>query len=538
VGSGLAVGALLNVTLSAWPLGVVWLVLLISYRQRVRMAYLLLGLCLALILSLPYLYYENLQRLADLRAWWGSIVGNAGWGVDGAAWRAAAALHAGEGLAALGGLSAGDYHPGWEIWSWVTRAQGLLFQLAVPWLLVLALRSWGQWKLRRDPALFVVPAVWLGGTLLLLSGQGTALSYATLLLLCPVGGLALALLWDGLFGLADLRAMRQWWWSPYLKLVVGALVMGSILWQGYSTFYLYTFLSDHDVAALVSPPAPLLPREPLRTLHATPYRLWARTAAMVQREAALASANQVWVVADEPDGQRTTPGHSWPRSEASAVLSYLLAPRVKPLLLNQAGGAALLLPAAQPGVYLLLTPAPQVERTLRLLHSEEKGRVLLPSGQVLARLEVAQPQEVEETLALIPTRKAATLDSGWYLLGYDAPPQARGGQTLTLATYWTILDVPAIEHTMQHRLLLQLLTAQGVPVLEREALGVAEAQWEAGDVVVQWFEMTLPPTTAPGPYTLLLAMNRLDDAQRNRVLSERGEDLGDAVVLGTLLVSR
>ncbi|OGO04990.1 MAG: hypothetical protein A2Y73_06960 [Chloroflexi bacterium RBG_13_56_8] len=189
-------------------------------------------------------------------------------------------------------------------------------------------------------------------------------------------------------------------------------------------------------------------------------------------------------------------------------------------------------------MYLLTRSSPLVEGMLQELGAHDVGQVLLPNEEMGARLKVVPQQTVREILGTIPQRNWWILDSGAHLLGYSWPTQVVPGQSVPFATYWAFLDVPPAERLIQHSLFNHLLAPDGTQVAQQDGFGLSERYWDSGLVLVQWFELNLPPNLPEGDYTLLTGMYRLDNLQRNSFLDENGNQIGTAVPCGPLAVKR
>ncbi|GAG46394.1 unnamed protein product, partial [marine sediment metagenome] len=147
------------------------------------------------------------------------------------------------------------------------------------------------------------------------------------------------------------------------------------------------------------------------------------------------------------------------------------------------------------------------------------------------------PRPAEEILGLIDRRTFEVLDSGLCLLGYNLPPDAEAGQVVGFASYWAFLDTPPQEIGVRHSLFNHLHASTGPLVAQCYGFGLHERHWSPGLVLLQWFDMPLPANLPEGDYTLLTGMYRLSDLSRNRRLDDLGNDIGDAIRLGTLSVT-
>lgn len=510
--SVVALAAMLLTTYSPLPLALVLAVVVVAYHRRVRWSYLLLGALLAIVLASPYLHYLNLTRLNDVR----EGVRQALEGGRGAARGAsllplefAMRLHSGGGIEALGGGASADLAAHLGLTRYSARLFGVVFLVSLPLLLALALRAWARWREGQDPAVYVLPALWLWLPLVLLALWRGDVAQHYLVILWPVGFIAMGLVIDRLLAALQSSSGRGWPLALSLSGVAWVLLIVLVLAQAYGVTMLYRYVASHDTTGG----------------YGAPLRTWQRTADMVRRELRAADADQVWVIGNGVDpGFETEP----------AVLRYLLAPDVRVAFLGQGGHEALLLPAERPGLYLITRPAGRVVQELTNLGAEVRGLVTLPDERTAAQVMVAPQQSAAEVLSRIPNRGLWKLDTGMHLLGFEWPLSAQPGERVTLATYWALLDVPPDVRAHQHSLFNHLMAGER-RVAQIDGLGLPERSWQDGLVLLQWFEMDLPPDLEPGEYTLLTGMYALDDMTRSRVLSG-GEAVGDTVPLGPVRV--
>ncbi|MCL6430381.1 MAG: hypothetical protein K6V36_05900, partial [Anaerolineae bacterium] len=146
-------------------------------------------------------------------------------------------------------------------------------------------------------------------------------------------------------------------------------------------------------------------------------------------------------------------------------------------------------------------------------------------------------REPAELLSLVPQpTDEQMLDSGLVLLGYEWPADARPGSRVRFATFWRLQETPAAERGVVHSLFNHLLAADGQKVTQRDGFGLPERYWRPGLMLVQWFELELPPEAPAGDYTLLTGMYRLSDLSRNSVVDESNAPIGDSIRLGPVRV--
>jgi len=97
--------------------------------------------------------------------------------------------------------------------------------------------------------------------------------------------------------------------------------------------------------------------------------------------------------------------------------------------------------------------------------------------------------------------------------------------------------VPAAERAISHSLFNHLLDVEGKKVTQRDGFGLPERYWREGLVLVQWFDLELPPETPVGDYTLITGMYRLSDFSRAQVVDEGNVIVEDFISLGTIHVT-
>jgi hypothetical protein len=583
--------AMLYLDLAALPLAALTMLLMILYPRRVRWLEVAIGLCLGAVLFLPYLYYQNLHRLLDLRLLARAMVRGAGdLQRHTQTLRALVAALSGQGLEGLVAPSGeafllGDMARGTEASAIalllrgapnaLNRLQGWLILLSIPTVSVLAVHAWSRWRERQDSYKYAVLALWLWLPLLapfFLAGATGAqgLTPAALAVFLPAGFVALAIMLDRLLHFFERSILARHWWAPVWRLLMLGLCLILILWGAYQTTYFHGFVAEHDVSAG----------------YGTPYRYWRRTANLVRRVAfpdpppsegpaglaleenapdlqkgAQQGVDEIWVYAQGSDPTQ---------DEQPMVLDYLLADQVRLVFFRDEDNPAMFLPAGRTGFYLLLNPSPLVENTLRQFGAQNVGEVLFPEGALttqhaagsspalsqedsVVRLQKVEAREVEHILELIPTRGLWGLDAGLRLVGYDWPPHMTLGPTspaplptvisVPLATYWTFRDIPADIYTVGantegHRLFIYMIDSEGEIKAQCDGLGLAERYWQPGYLLKQWCVLPIPTDLSTGDYHFLVGLLRLADGNLSLYVDEYGRPLGEAIPLGPLTIER
>lgn len=513
-----ALGALLAITYSPWPLGLVLLILILTNLRRVRWPWLLAGLGAAFILFLPYVYYEISQHFSEylalvqrLRSTQAAAV-QASAGIP--AWllslQYATWLHSGLNLAALAGPSYAAFQPGP---GWIKALDYLAAALFGAGLVMAAWRAL-RGLLRRshqdDVARYGVVALWLWLPLLTLWLQPAEVQVQYLVILYPLGFLAMGLALDRALAWLGTPAKCMKLVQRSLRFVLAGLLLAIVGYHSYSVFYLYRFVGEHE------------------TSYGVPFGVWQDIASQTRGLAERQSSDEVWVVAEGSD----------PQVDAEpAILNYLLGEQPKAVFLGQGGQEGLLLPVGRSGVYLLTRSSAVVERRLTQLGAQVGVTVTLPGGSQQARLFSAASRTLADVLLVAPgNRVDKTSDAGPELLGYDWPYPAQPGTTITLATYWTFGNIPSTERTAQHSAFNQLLYDDGRKAAQDDGFTLAERDWQTGRVLVQWFELALPGDLATGRYTLITGIYRLSDGVRSAWMDVQGQTVGDTLSLGPLQV--
>lgn len=521
--AALSLGLLLQTSWAALPLLVLAALILLTYRARVRWLHWLLGACVALIVAGPYLYHLNATRLADLGSVW-RAVGSSGAGLAARLRPLALSvwLHSGWKLGELAGGAAARYQPA-PLWlrrlDWVAAA---LYLASLPCVVIIGLRAWSHWRARRDPLPYATLGLWLWGPLLWLTIRVRPLEPGDLSILYPAGFLAMALVVDWILGLPRIPVLRRYWWMPYVQLALVAALAVLPAWQVYSTVYLNQFLTRQDTSDGFG----------------TPLRYWLRTSAMTLREAHALGMREVWLVAC---------GSAAEADEQPAVLNYLLRPQLEPVMLGAqsapatSGIEAALLPAGQPGLYVLTRLAPQVEGLLRQLQAEDRGLVNFPGQAAAARALALRERPIDQALGMAQRRVLGSYDVGARLVGYDWGPSARAGQRAWVTTYWTFEEVPAQERASERtgvpRLALQLLAPDGHVFAESLGMGLPAEHWDDGRLLVQWQALDVPAAVPAGDYALRAILRRADGSL-SHLLDEHLRDAGVTFVLGNVPIGR
>jgi len=100
-------------------------------------------------------------------------------------------------------------------------------------------------------------------------------------------------------------------------------------------------------------------------------------------------------------------------------------------------------------------------------------------------------------------------------------------------TYWQVESLPAAPVS----LMLHLVEPGGAPVVVGDGVGVPQAQWQSGDVLIQRHRLPLPADAPAGQYALQTGVYALETLARYPVIVN-GETGGDVLGLPPLTISR
>jgi 4-amino-4-deoxy-L-arabinose transferase-like glycosyltransferase len=182
------------------------------------------------------------------------------------------------------------------------------------------------------------------------------------------------------------------------------------------------------------------------------------------------------------------------------------------------------LPAVAPGPYQLhvvvYDPRTGVTYPATVGGSSEPG-----PGFPIGALKITRPLSPPE---VAPEHAPPTGACPWAdlcLLGYDLPAgQINPGDTLPLTLYWRAMRKPAADYQIEVRLReatgREMVSQRSGPNNDR----YPATRWETGEVVRDWHDLPVSPTSPGGAYTLTLNLH------------SGGQDLGE-IALGSVEVS-
>ena len=127
---------------------------------------------------------------------------------------------------------------------------------------------------------------------------------------------------------------------------------------------------------------------------------------------------------------------------------------------------------------------------------------------------------------------------GWQVPGAHpgAPLPPPGGNTLTLATFWRVIDPQVVgpvtppAFKTDASFFLHVLDPEGNIVAQQDTLDAPSWQWQRGDLIVQIHRAPLPPGS-PAPLTLALGLYNRGDGPRLQILGPDGQAHGTRILL-------
>jgi hypothetical protein len=146
----------------------------------------------------------------------------------------------------------------------------------------------------------------------------------------------------------------------------------------------------------------------------------------------------------------------------------------------------------------------------------------VPPGQT-ARLELAQ-------------RGSADLGGKIRLIGFDLPQNALAGETFQVAV--ALKDTAPLDQ--DYKVFIHLRGDGDSVLAQADRLPcnftLNHADWRPGDIVLEWYDVSIPPATPAGNYRVVIGLYHKDSGARLPVLTSDWEHDVDGVMLGALQV--
>ena len=501
-------GLTLGATLMAAALGVVFISLLLFFPARVRWLYVLFGLCLVLMLFMPYFHHENITRMADLLGMARSLVGQSPEPALGlSVVRSASDAVSGLRISSLMAPSEAEFGR-------LAQVAGMpaswLFFACLPALLFAWLQSWGKWKQRASGLVYAVPLIWLCVSLVVLAGQPTLHGYRALALLMAPSFVGMGVLVDKLVDATRGRLLGRIWWMSFLRMAIWLVCLLAVMGGAFTVVYTYGYVALHDAS----------------DRYGIPYRHWRRIRSVVARVADQVRTDQMWITGGPPSlGEEETP----------ELLGEALGVGSRVVFVAQNGATAVLLPAERPGLYLFWGQASEVRATVERYGGHEAGLVVRPGGGN-AVLMAAPAMPIATLLDTIGHPGLWSFDSGAHVIGYEWPTAARAGDAVPVATYWTFDGLPPDEGAADLRAMHALVDSSGAIIASDVCFGLARREWGSGLVLKQYCPLRVPRDTAPGEYLLVVGLTSVSGQEPSLHVAEDDYVVGAHAVLGSVLV--
>lgn len=114
-----------------------------------------------------------------------------------------------------------------------------------------------------------------------------------------------------------------------------------------------------------------------------------------------------------------------------------------------------------------------------------------------------------------------------HLIGYEIPEAVEAGDNLPVLLYWDVSQ--PIRPDLLYAFFAHIVDMRGYMWAQADTLGYPVSSWIKGDLVIQWFDLTIPPDTPPLEYQVKMGMYDLTTGAR---LTPMVEDvpLPDSVV--------
>ncbi len=487
---------LIQISPSALSLVPPVVLLLLIYRARVKLAPLVGGILALVLIFSPYIYHDLTHGLANIKTLVSASKAPASFSLKSVQY--SLQLISGSGCHALAGRSFEKFLSERADFAWLDTIETLLFLGGLAYLTWRVLKGWREGK---DTAKFSIPLLWFLTPVLLNIRPSIPLHLHYFVVLYPIQFVIIAI-----FAVEASREAQRWT-PPLLRKItafaLGALIVAIAVWQVYLTGALFRFVDQNDTTGG----------------YGLPVKYYLRAAETVKR---LTEGSQVLILSegDVP---------AW--HETPAIFDFLLRPSLSPRYIDYQQATVF----PQEDALYLLAPgdtlaASVLDEYAQELINERIGIRGGPDAFRFYRFESGSLISVKASLAR--GGMPIALDNGVEILSYDVSGEVSPGGTLRLALYWTVRAAPdASYHFFNH-----LVDDEGQRWGQKDGPGYPAGQWQEGDVVVSWFDISISPDTPPGEYWVLTGMYTYPEGVRASVLDERGQPVSDAVRLGPIEV--
>jgi len=113
---------------------------------------------------------------------------------------------------------------------------------------------------------------------------------------------------------------------------------------------------------------------------------------------------------------------------------------------------------------------------------------------------------------------SANLDNKIEILGYDIASPPRAGEPLEVVLYWRVLS--RARGDIDYSFFLHLVDLRGYLWAQADSLGYPPSSWQEGDLVAEWFTLSIPPDTPPREYRLQVGFYDRATGKRVKIAEE------------------
>jgi len=306
---------------------------------------------------------------------------------------------------------------------------------------------------------------------------------------------------DLLRGVGSHRRLRQ----PVYA-AAGLLGATLVVWQAGLSLSIYAFVETHDTPNGAG----------------TPVGVLRRVSSTIRDHVTTWSSGQaiVYCAGDDPA-----------LAECPAVLSFVAGHTANLRFVDY--DASLLFPGTQGDTLVILAPGES-----RAADSLPAYAELLANDTVWLRERAGAyrfyrlPAGSVPQATISPPGTPAELENGVHLLGYDLRPPIAPGQTTRLTLYWRVAALLPDVPDQGYRFANHVLATSGQRVGQHDGPGHPVERWRAGDTLASWFDISIAPSAASGPYVLRTGMyvyTPPDQFTPVHVLDEGGGPVANAV---------
>ena len=508
---------LVQLHLSALALIPLVVLLLLVFKARISLIPLLVGLLVFALIFAPYIYYDATHGWTNLRTFIEVSRGPGTFDLKSAQY--AAQIIAGRGYHALAGASFRGFLAEIIDFTWLNAVETWLFLGGVAWLAWQVLIGWRRGRkegVSDETVKFTILLSWLLLPVLFYVRHTTPVYPHYFILLYPVQFIIIAVfvvkVLNWTVSLASsvktplVQPLIRFLAARPLPVSLVALILGLALWQVHLTEAFYNFVDRNDTTGG----------------HGLPVKYYLQATETLRRLSSTSGNEQVLILSE---------GDVPVWHETPAIFDFLLRPSLNPRYIDYQ--QAIVFPEAD--ALYFLAPGDTLAVSVLDEYAQEllNERISLrggPDAFRFYRFDAGSLISIKTSFARGDMPVA--LDNGVEILGYNVSGEVSPGGALRLALYWTVEAVPdASYHFFNH-----LIDDEGQRWGQQDGAGYPAGQWQEGDVVVSWFDISIGPDASPGEYWVLTGMYTYPEGVRASVLDEWGQPVSDALQLGPIEV--